>query len=329
MSYKDGYDDDDLEERMEAEEEVREEVDELNEDVDEELDDLYEDVEDEIEDAYEYFEEAHHSYRDVAERLEEVKGRLEEKKEHLKERQRHMHEKLRHQAERHHINTRELEERMKAIDERIEARTEALKARIDGINEKLKIKRMNITVPGAMKDSWKDMADNLGTSVSEIIRKSMGLVGKALSDTNFKDLNELDKIGERIEKAIKESGIEDIGEKIEAQINEKEIEEKIKQGFQRSEGKPIEAKPTEPKPPEASVEKERLKKRVRGLIKLQKNIPIAKLAQILNISDEQAENLIYEIAAEGIEGDLEEGIFKFSTDPDKVIEVLYQLIDRM
>ncbi|TFF90951.1 MAG: hypothetical protein EU548_00375 [Promethearchaeota archaeon] len=321
MSDKDDYYDEDLEERMEAEQEVREEIDELTQDIDDELDDMYEEVEEGIEDAYEYIEEAHHSYRDVAEKLEQEKRRLEEKRERLRDKYRHMQEKLRHKAERKRINTRELEERMKEIDERINAKTEAYKSRIDALNEKLKFKRMNISVPGAMKDSWKGMADDLNTSVSEIIRKSMSLVGKALSESNLKDLSELDNLGEKIEEAVKKSGIEDIGEKIEAQINEKDLEKIIKQKYKSKGPKAETAK--------ESVEKERLKKRVRGLIKLQKSIPIAKLAQILDISEEQAENLIYEIAAEGIEGDLEEGVFKFSTDPDEVIEVLYQLIDRI
>jgi len=77
------------------------------------------------------------------------------------------------------------------------------------------------------------------------------------------------------------------------------------------------------------VDKERIKKRIQGLIKLQKSIPIDKLSQALNISEAEAENLIYELAAEGIGGSLEEGVFKFTNDPDEVISKLFKIIDKM
>jgi hypothetical protein len=76
------------------------------------------------------------------------------------------------------------------------------------------------------------------------------------------------------------------------------------------------------------VDKERIKKRLQGLIKLQKSIPIEKLSQTLNIPKEEAENLIYELAAEGIEGELEEGVFKFTSTPEEVLSKLFELIDK-
>ena len=74
---------------------------------------------------------------------------------------------------------------------------------------------------------------------------------------------------------------------------------------------------------------ERIKKRITGLIKLHKSIPINKLAQTLNKSEEFAENLIYELAALGVEGELEEGIFKFSGEIDEVLTTLFELIDKL
>jgi hypothetical protein len=65
------------------------------------------------------------------------------------------------------------------------------------------------------------------------------------------------------------------------------------------------------------------------LIKLQKNLPIDKLAQALNRTNEDAENLIYELVDDGIEGTLEEGIFKFTSSPDEVISKINDLIDKI
>ena len=54
-----------------------------------------------------------------------------------------------------------------------------------------------------------------------------------------------------------------------------------------------------------------------------------KLAQALNITQEEAENLIYELAAEGISGSLEDDVFKFTNDEDEVINALLVLIEKI
>ena len=54
-----------------------------------------------------------------------------------------------------------------------------------------------------------------------------------------------------------------------------------------------------------------------------------KLAQALSITKEEAENLIYELAAEGISGSLEDDVFKFTDDEDEVIDALIGLIEKM
>ncbi|MHA1487510.1 MAG: hypothetical protein ACTSSC_10135, partial [Promethearchaeota archaeon] len=77
------------------------------------------------------------------------------------------------------------------------------------------------------------------------------------------------------------------------------------------------------------IDTDRIKKRVRGLIKLQKSLPIDKLAQALNRTKEDAENLIYELVDEGIEGTIEEGVFKFTNAPDDVISKINALIDKL
>jgi hypothetical protein len=128
---------------------------------------------------------------------------------------------------------------------------------------------------------------------------------------NIGDLSKLDEIGENIERSLKESGIEDLGDKIEREFKDKKIKPKIKINL------------------ETSDNKDRIKKRVRGLIKLQNSLPIDKLAQALKRSNEDAENLIYELVDEGIEGSLEEGVFKFTSAPEEVISKINELIDKM
>ena len=71
------------------------------------------------------------------------------------------------------------------------------------------------------------------------------------------------------------------------------------------------------------------KERVQDIILDQKALPIDQLAQALYISHEDAENLIYELVSEGIEGILAEGIFKFTNDLREVISKLFELIDKM
>ena len=109
----------------------------------------------------------------------------------------------------------------------------------------------------------------------------------------------MERLGRKIERAVKESGIE-------------ELEDSIENCFRS-----------------IIVDKEQLKKRVSGLIKVQKALPISKLAEALNIYSEDAENLIYELVADGIEGNLEEGVFKFTSTPEEVISKLNEFIDRM
>ncbi|MHA1914318.1 MAG: hypothetical protein ACW97V_08135, partial [Promethearchaeota archaeon] len=80
---------------------------------------------------------------------------------------------------------------------------------------------------------------------------------------------------------------------------------------------------------DVEAEKARIIKRVNGLIKLHNSLPIDKLAQAMGKSIEEAENLIYELAAEGVEGTLEGGVFKFTSTPEEVISKLNELINKM
>ncbi|GAG85080.1 unnamed protein product, partial [marine sediment metagenome] len=172
--------------------------------------------------------------------------------------------------------------------------------------QKKAAKRINISVDEDTSDEWRDWSEELGSSVSELIRKSMKFV-----KDNIGDLSKLEEIGDNIERAVKESGIEDLEEKLEREFKGKRSKPKIKIDLS------------------ISSDKDRIKKRVRGLIKLQKSLPIVKLAQALNRAEKDAENLIYELVDEGVEGSLEEGVFKFTSSPDDVISKINELIDKM
>jgi hypothetical protein len=138
---------------------------------------------------------------------------------------------------------------------------------------------------------------------------------------NIGDLQKLEKLGGLAEA----SGIEDLEDRIEQAVESSGIEDLGNIFGEKGKIKPPKVNI---KMPQSSIsEKERIKKRIRGLIKLQGAIPIDKLSQALEISEDDAENMIYELAAEGVEGKLEEGVFKYTSNEDEVISKLFNLID--
>ena len=176
-------------------------------------------------------------------------------------------------------------------------------------------KRINISVDPEMSEEWRDWAEGLGASVSELVRKSMKFVKNNIGD--LKKLEQwgrnMEKMGVGIEKAVKDSGIEKLGKRLEKEFGKKKGKGKAKVSIAVVQ----------------DTDKERIKKRVNGLIKLYNSLPIEKLAQALGKSNEDAENLIYEMVAEGIEGTLEEGVFKFTSTSEEVISKLNELIDKI
>ena len=111
--------------------------------------------------------------------------------------------------------------------------------------------------------------------------------------------HKMEKLGRKIEIAVNESGLEELGDTIECCFRS------------------------------SITDREQMKKSVRELIIVQKALPIRKLAEVLHITDEDAENIIYELVADGIEGSLEEGVFKFTSTSEEVISKLSDLIDNM
>jgi len=259
------------------------------EDLEDEAEDIKDDLKEELEDLMEERESLLKEVGDIRGELEDYGEDARDQIEHGKEKL----EKLKQKIERHEAK----------FAEKVLKKVEKAK------------KRINISVDPEMSEEWRDWAEGLGASVSELVRKSMKFVKNNIGD--LKKLEQwgrnMEKMGVGIEKAVKDSGIEELGERLEKEFGKKKGKGKAKVSIAVVQ----------------DTDKERIKKRVSGLIKLHKSLPIEKLAQALGKSNEDAENLIYEMVAEGIEGTLEEGVFKFTSTSEEVISKLNELIDKI
>ncbi len=296
----------DEQELDELREDIRYELDNIKDDLMDELEDIHADFEDDIDDLRDAKEEVKEDLREALEDLKDERinllreiGETTEGLDDLGEDAREQIERAREKLE---LIRSKTEEQREKYEDKIRKKLEKAQRKA----EKKTSKRINISVDSDTSDEWRDWSDELGSSVSELIRKSMKFV-----KNNIGDFKKLEEWGENVERAVKESGIEELGEKIEREFEGKKLKHRVK----------INLSP--------SNDKDRIKKRVRGLIKLQKSLPIDKLARALNKTNEDAENLIYELVDEGIEGSLEEGIFKFTSSPDEVISKINDLIDKM
>ena len=278
------------------------ELEDIKEELLEELEDLHDNFKEEIEDLKDDKEEIKESLIVDLEELQDERDDLLREIGDTSKDLENLGENAKEQIER--AKERLLKVRAK-IEKQKDKYQDKMRAKLEKAQKKA-AKRINISVDEDTSDEWRDWSEELGSSVSELIRKSMRFV-----KDNIGDLSKLEEMGESIERAVKESGIEDLGDKIEREFKQKKIKPKIKINLA------------------ASDDKDRIKKRVRGLIKLQNSLPIDKLAQALNRANEDAENLIYELVDEGIEGTLEEGVFKFTSAPEEVITKINELIDKM
>ncbi|MCK4779226.1 MAG: hypothetical protein KAT57_03520 [Candidatus Lokiarchaeota archaeon] len=272
------------------------ELDDLHDDLKEVIEDLEDEAEDIKDDLKDELEDLMEERESLLEEVGDIRGELEQYGEDARDQIEHSKEKL---------------EKLKRKIERHEAKfTEKVLKKV----EKAK-KRINISVDPEMSEEWRGWAEGLGASVSELVRKSMKFVKNNIGD--LKKLEQwgrnMEKMGEGIEKAVKDSGIEELGEKLEKEFGKKKGKGKAKVSIAVVQ----------------DTDKERIKKRVSGLIKLHKSLPIEKFAQALGKSNEDAENLVYEMVAEGIEGTLEEGVFKFTSTSEEVISKLNELIDKI
>ncbi len=87
------------------------------------------------------------------------------------------------------------------------------------------IVRINVSLPKAKKDEWKNLSAQLSTSVSQLIRNAMDKFEKGMENIDSLEIlgEKLDLMGADIEKMVKKSGLEDLGEKIEQQFNKSKI----------------------------------------------------------------------------------------------------------
>ncbi len=190
----------------------------------------------------------------------------------------------------------------------------SIKASAAESKERGKKVRINFTLPEDMKQSWKGLADDLNISISQMIRTAMNTFEKNID--NIGDLGDLGDI--RVEKRKKKKGnFDDLEARIEKWGDK--IEKKFEQKYEKSGQAGIQFN---------EDNQERLKRRITGFIKINQAIPVDKFAQILNCSIADAENLIYELAAEGIDGFMEKGVFRYESSTEDVISEIFKILER-
>ena len=297
---------------------------------DEEYEDLIEELKEREEEIKDQEEEIRDRIKEIAEEIREtVEDRVDSLKDKAEERKERERELLEREMDRIEAERERIEDQMERLNEKVEAKIEKARYKAEKARRKAQIAReratrINISVPPEMSEEWRQWSDDLGSSVSELVRKSMRFVKNNIGD--LKKLEEfgrkMDQVGYNIEKAVNESKFEEIGDKIEQSLKDVGLDNINIKTEKGAEGSPVKFHVN------VSEDSERIKKRIRGLITLHKSIPIEKLAQALNKSDDFAENLIYELAAMGIEGELEGDIFKYKGDIDEVLKALFELLDK-
>jgi len=289
---------------------VRLELNTIRDDLMYELDDLHDDLKDVIEDLKDEAEDIKDDLKDELEDLVDERESLLEEVGDIKEELEQHGEDGKDQIENAKKNLEKLKEKIERHETKF---NEKVRKKVE--KAKKKAARINISVEPEMSEEWRDWAEGLGASVSELVRKSMKFVKNNIGDLKQLEKwgHKMEKMGEGIEQAVKDSGIEELGERLEKEFGGKKGKGKSKIHIAVVQ----------------DTNKERIKKRVIGLIKLHKSLPIEKFAQALGKSNEDAENLVYELVADGIEGTLEEGVFKFTSTSEEVISKLDDLIDKM
>lgn len=196
---------------------------------------------------------------------------------------------------------------------------------------------LNGSIPKDNVEDFEKITKDLTDSVSQLV----GNITKSIKPS-LKGLLKLgsigkkfEKFGEEIEKAIEESGLDDLGRNLEVTLQaqgdqkhrtEEEGEEKIH--IHRHDLTDIPVREGK-EDIQSKVDKERIKKRIRGLVKLKHSVDPEKLAQILDVGYSEAEKLVYELAAQDIEGTLEGNVFKIEQDPEQVISFLNEKIETL
>jgi hypothetical protein len=211
------------------------------------------------------------------------------------------------------------------------------KARFNKNNDERDSTNFKDSIPKDDVEDFEKITRDLTDSVSQLV----GSITKSIKPS-LKGLLKLgsigkkfEKFGEEIEKAIQESGLEDLGRNLEVTLQaqgdqkprtEEEGEEKIHIHKHDLTDIPVREGNEDT---QTKVSKEKIKKRIRGLVKLKNSVDPEKLAQILGIEYGKAEKLVYELAAQDIEGTLEGNVFKIEKDPEQVISFLNEKIETL
>ncbi|MHA2009798.1 MAG: hypothetical protein ACXABO_20280 [Promethearchaeota archaeon] len=284
-------------------------LNEIRDDLLDEIDELRDEFDDEVEDLIDKSFE-------MKEELQEELIELEEERESLLDEIGEMRGELRDLGDGAREKIYDKKENLKRLREKIRKQEAKFQEKVAKKLEKAErkaVKRINISVDEEMSDEWKDWAEGLGASVSELVRKSMKFVKNNIGDIAKLEQwgRKMEKMGDKIERAVEKSGIEDLGRQIEEQFGDVKSKPKVKIAIA------------------TEADKERIKKRVRGLVKLHNAIPIEKLANTINKSTEFAENIIYELVDEGIGGSIEGNEFKFTNDQEEVITKLLDILEKI
>lgn len=198
-------------------------------------------------------------------------------------------------------------------------------------NEKEKYQRINISLPPNLKGKWAAKAEKFGVSLSEVLRYAMKELEENLPDAD-EIQEELRDAEEEIKEAFEELGIKkkfkfnfDINDEIKHVIDGignfgevEDIDEDI-DGNVRDFGKNQFGK--------SRKDRQSLKTRAKGIVVIHNSIPVDKLAAVLDISREDAEKIIYEIAGKGIKLNPKKDTYYFDATTDEVVEALNQVID--
>ncbi|MEJ2250009.1 MAG: hypothetical protein P8Y70_16995 [Candidatus Lokiarchaeota archaeon] len=142
---------------------------------------------------------------------------------------------------------------------------------------------------------------------------------------NMKEIKALKKLGKKLEKMGKLEKLGSIlGGEFGRKVNEIFSTEKTKQESKEPSDKINKMDQEKSDIDWINQKKEQFKK----IIEERNHISIEEISQILEISEDQAEILIYELVGEGIVGKLEEGVFKFTDNREKVLFNFYKFIEK-
>ena len=200
-------------------EKIKWELDDIKDDLLEELEDLHEDFADEIEDLRDTKEEIKDELLEELQDLQDERGYILREIDDTRDDLDEIKENAREQVDEAKVKLEHVKGKMEKHREKY---LDKIQKKINKAQKKV-AKRINISVDSDTSDEWRDWSEEIGSSVSELIRKSMRFV-----KNNIGDFSKLEEMGESIERAVKESGIEDLAKEFERDVGGKKKKPRIK-----------------------------------------------------------------------------------------------------